>query len=41
MLLRGLAVEADTQFGVTDKRFRFDDFSAFVADDWQISRTSP
>jgi hypothetical protein len=39
MLLRGLAVEADTQFGVTDKRFRFDDFSAFVADDWQISPT--
>ena len=37
MLLRGLAVEADTQFGVTDKRFRFDDFSAFVSDDWQVS----
>jgi hypothetical protein len=38
MLLRGLAREADTQFGVTDKRFRFDDFSLFVADDWKVGR---
>jgi hypothetical protein len=37
MLLRGLATEADTQFGVTDKRFRFNDFSAFLADDWQVT----
>jgi hypothetical protein len=37
MLLRGLAVEADTQFGITSKRFRFNDFSAFVSDDWQVS----
>jgi hypothetical protein len=37
MLLRGIAVEADTQFGVTNKRFRFNDFSAFLADDWQVS----
>ena len=39
MLLRGLAVEADTQFGVTDKRFRFNDFNVFLADDWQVSPT--
>jgi hypothetical protein len=39
MLLRGLATEADTQFGITDKQFRFNDFSAFVADDWRLSRS--
>ncbi len=39
MLLRGLAREADTQFGVTDKRFRFNDFNVFLADDWQITPT--
>jgi hypothetical protein len=38
-LLRGLGTEADTQFGVTNKRFRFNDFSLFLADDWQVSRT--
>ncbi len=27
-LLRGLATEADTQFGITDKQFRFNDFNA-------------
>ena len=31
----GWRAKADTQFGVTDKRFRFNDFSLFVADDWQ------
>ncbi len=35
-LLRGLAREADTQFGITDKRFRFDDFNLFVADEWRL-----
>ncbi len=39
MFLRGLATEGDTQFGITDKQFRFNDFNFFVADDWQISRT--
>jgi hypothetical protein len=39
MLLRGLAREGDTQFGVTDKRFRFNDFSAFLADDWHVTPT--
>ena len=34
-LLRGLATEADTQFGITDKQFRFNDFNLFVADEWR------
>ena len=38
-LLRGLATEADTQFGITDKQFRFNDFNAFIADDWRLSRS--
>ncbi|HUE82200.1 MAG TPA: carboxypeptidase-like regulatory domain-containing protein [Pyrinomonadaceae bacterium] len=37
-LLTGNAVEADTQFGVTDKVFRFRDFSGYIADDWKVSR---
>lgn len=37
-LLRGVATEADTQFGVTEKRFRFRDVSAYVADDWKVNR---
>jgi hypothetical protein len=36
--LQGLATEADTQFGITDKRFRMTDLSWFVADDWKVSR---
>nr|MDQ3804749.1 carboxypeptidase-like regulatory domain-containing protein [Acidobacteriota bacterium] len=38
-LLAGNAVEADTQFGITEKSFRFMDFSGFVADDWKLSRS--
>ena len=38
-LLRGVATEADTQFGITDKQFRFNDFSVFLADDWRLSRS--
>ena len=38
MLLRGLAREGDTQFGLTEKQFRFNDFSAFIADDWRIGQ---
>jgi hypothetical protein len=38
MLLRGLATEADTQFGITDKQFRFNDFNMFLSDDWRLSR---
>lgn len=35
--LRGVATEADTQFGVTEKSYRFRDVSWFVADDWKLS----
>ena len=38
-ILRGLATEGDTQFGITDKQFRFNDFNVFVADDWRVSRS--
>lgn len=37
-LLTGNATEADTQFGVTEKTFRFRDYSAYIADDWKVSR---
>ena len=37
MLLRGLGAEGDTQFGITDKQFRFNDFNLFVADEWRLS----
>lgn len=38
MLLRGLGTEGDTQFGITDKQFRFNDFNLFLADEWRLSR---
>ncbi len=37
-LITGNATEADTQFGITDKSFRFQDYSAYIADDWKVSR---
>jgi hypothetical protein len=37
-LLTGNATEADTQYGVTDKSFRFMDFGFYLTDDWKISR---
>ncbi|MGZ5481328.1 MAG: outer membrane beta-barrel protein [Pyrinomonadaceae bacterium] len=37
-ILTGNASEADTQFGITDKSFRFRDYSAFVTNDWRLSR---
>jgi len=37
-LLTGNATEADTQFGITEKSFRFQDFSGYIADDWKVSR---
>ncbi|HKO59964.1 MAG TPA: carboxypeptidase-like regulatory domain-containing protein [Pyrinomonadaceae bacterium] len=37
-ILTGNATEADTQFGVTEKSFRFRDYSAYLADDWKLSR---
>lgn len=36
-LLTGNATEADTQFGLTEKSFRFRDYSAYLADDWKVS----
>jgi hypothetical protein len=39
MILRGLAREADTQFGITNKQFRFNDFNLFLMDDWRVSRS--
>ena len=38
-LLRGVASEADTQFGITEKQFRFNDFNMFIADEWRASPT--
>jgi carboxypeptidase family protein len=37
-LLTGNAQEADTQFGLTSKTFRFQDISGYIADDWKVSR---
>lgn len=37
-LITGNATEADTQFGITEKSFRFRDYSGYIADDWKISR---
>ena len=37
-LLAGRATEADTQFGITDKSFRFRDLSGYIADDWKFNR---
>ncbi len=36
--LTGNATEADTQYGVTDKSFRFQDFGFYITDDWKINR---
>ncbi|MEQ1644833.1 MAG: TonB-dependent receptor, partial [Pyrinomonadaceae bacterium] len=37
-LLTGNATEADTQYGITDKDFRFRDYGFYLTDDWKISR---
>jgi hypothetical protein len=37
-LLTGNATEADTQFGITEKSFRFRDYSGYIADDWKVSK---
>jgi Carboxypeptidase regulatory-like domain len=36
--LTGLATEADTQFGITNKFFRFNDLSAYFATDWKAAK---
>lgn len=35
--LRGVATEGDTQFGITEKRFRFRDASTYLADDFKVT----
>jgi hypothetical protein len=37
-LVTGNATEADTQFGITDKQFRFNDLSWYVSDEWKAHR---
>ncbi len=37
-LLTGNATEADTQYGVTEKSFRFQDYGFYITDDWRINR---
>ncbi|MGQ0541799.1 MAG: carboxypeptidase regulatory-like domain-containing protein [Blastocatellia bacterium] len=36
--LTGNATEADTQYGITDKSFRFMDFGFYLTDDWKVNR---
>lgn len=36
-LLTGNGTEADTQYGITDKEFRFKDFGFYITDTWKIS----
>lgn len=37
-LLTTQVPEADNALGVSDKNFRFNDYSAYVTDDWKVSR---
>ena len=37
-LLRGLATEADTQYGITGKEFNAVDAAWFLADDWKVTK---
>jgi hypothetical protein len=37
-LITGNSTEADTQFGLTEKSFRFRDYSGYIADDWKVTR---
>lgn len=37
-LLTGNATEADTQYGITDKSFRFMDFGLYFTDNWKVNR---
>ena len=36
-LLTGNATEADTQYGITDKAFRFQDYGFYLTGDWKVS----
>lgn len=35
--LTGNATEADTQYGITDKSFRFQDYGFYITDDWKVT----
>lgn len=37
-LLTGNATEADTQYGITDKSFRFRDYGFYITDNWRVTR---
>jgi len=37
-LLTGNATEADTQYGLTEKSFRFQDLGFYMADDWKVNQ---
>lgn len=37
-LLTGNATEADTQYGITDKSFRFTDLGFYATDSWKLNR---
>lgn len=37
-LLTGNATEADTQYGITEKSFRFRDYGFYIADSWKVNR---
>lgn len=37
LALVGYATEADTAFGITDKKFRFNDLSFYATDDWRLT----
>jgi len=37
-LLTGNATEADTQYGITDKSFRFKDLGFYFTDNWKVTR---
>lgn len=36
-LLTGNATEADTQYGITDKSFRFEDYGFYITNDWKVN----
>ncbi len=36
--LTGNATEADTQYGITDKSFRFQDIGLYLTNDWRVNR---
>lgn len=38
LALVGYVTEADNAFGITDKRFRFNDWSLYMTDDWRLSQ---